>query len=154
MEQDLRISAEKKLALEAELTHLKTIIRPGISERLMAARALGDLSENAEYQTSRDEQGKNETRIQQIEYILKYAKIVERSGSDRVEMGATVVIQKVGSDEEKTYYVVSDTEADISINKISTNSPIGSAMLGKFAGESFTMTTPRGDVEYQIVTVS
>ena len=95
MERETLITSAKKAELEAELVHLKTVVRPAIGDRLQAARALGDLSENAEYQTSREEQGKNETRIQQIEAILKHAKVIERSGSDKVELGATVVVKKV-----------------------------------------------------------
>ncbi len=148
------ITAEKKAELEQELIHLKTVVRPAIGERLMAARALGDLSENAEYQTSRDEQGKNETRIQQIESMLKYAQVIERSGSDKVELGATVVVKKIADGTEKTYQIVSDAEADITANKLSISSPIGSAMMGKQSGQTFTIETPRGATEYEIVSVS
>ena len=148
------ITAEKKAELEKELVQLKTVIRPAIGERLQAARAMGDLSENAEYQSSRDEQGKNEGRIQQIEGILKYAKVIERSGSDRVELGATVIVRKVADATEKTFVIVSDTEADIMVNKVSTSSPVGAAMVGKSAGQSFTLETPRGAVEYEIVSVA
>lgn len=154
MERVTMITADKKAALETELVHLKTVVRPSIGERLMAARALGDLSENAEYQTSREEQGKNETRIQQIEGILKYAKVIERSGTDKVELGATVVVKKLSDSTEKTYIIVSDAEADIMANKVSTNSPIGSVMVGKQSGQTFTLETPRGTVEYEIISVS
>lgn len=154
MERETLITAEKKAELETELVHLRTVVRPAIGDRLQAARALGDLSENAEYQSSRDEQGKNEGRIQQIEGILKYAKVIERSGSDKVELGATVVVRKASDGTEKTYVIVSDTEADIMANKISTSSPIGSAMVGKSSGQRFVLETPRGAVEYEIVSVS
>lgn len=154
MERVTMITAQKKTELEQELIHLKTVVRPAIGERLQAARALGDLSENAEYQSSRDEQGKNEGRIQQIEGILKFAKVIERSGSDKVELGATVVVKKVADGSEKTYVIVSETEADIMENKISTVSPIGSAMVGKQSGQTFVLETPRGAVEYSIVSVS
>lgn len=154
MERTTLITAEKKAELEAELLNLKTVLRPAISERLQAARALGDLSENAEYQSSRDEQGKNEGRIQQIEGILKYAKIIERSGSGKVELGATVVIKKASTGDETTYMIVGNEEADISANKVSTSSPLGSAMVGKTEGQTFAMATPRGEVEYLIVSVS
>ncbi len=148
------LTQAKKADLETELMNRKSVIRPEISERLQAARALGDLSENAEYQSSRDEQGKNEGRIQQIEAILKTAKVIERSGSDKVEFGATVVVKKLVDGTEKTFIIVDDVEADIGQNKISTSSPIGSAMLGKSAGQSFTISTPRGDVDYEIISVA
>ena len=147
------ITATKKAELEAELLHLKTIKRPEIGERVQTARALGDLSENAEYHAARDDQGKNETRIQQIEYVLKHSQIIERSGNDRVEIGATVTIRKEGSDDDKIYMIVSDSEADIAQGKISTSSPLGSAMLEKRTGESFTMTTPKGEITYAIISV-
>lgn len=148
------LSKEKKAELEAELVHLKTVVRPVISERIQIARALGDLSENAEYQTSRNEQGKNEGRIQQIESILKNSKVIERSGSDKVEFGATVVVEKLGDATEKTFIIVDDAEADIAQGKITPHSPIGSEMMGKSAGDVFTITTPRGMVEYKIISVS
>lgn len=154
MAEQILITAQKKQELEQELVHLKTVVRPAIGERLQAARALGDLSENAEYQTSRDEQGKNEGRIQQIEHILKYGKIIERSGSGKVELGATVVIKKISDGTEKTYTLVSETEADIANNLISPSSLIGAAMVGKSAGQSFVVSTPRGEVEYEIASVS
>lgn len=147
------LTQAKKGDLEAELKHRKEVIRPEIGERLQAARALGDLSENAEYQSSRDEQGKNEGRIQQLEALLKHAKVVERSGGDKVEFGATVVVKRQSDGTEKTYTVVDNAEADIAQDKISASSPIGSAMMGKSAGETFTMTTPRGDVDYEILSV-
>jgi transcription elongation factor GreA len=151
---ELMITAAKKAELEQELHHLKMVIRPAISDRLQAARALGDLSENAEYQTSRDEQGKNEGRIQHIEHILKYGKVITRSHSDQVELGATVTLHKEGDTDTKVYMIVSETEADIAQNKISPSSLIGAAMLGKKTGDSFILTTPRGEVGYKIVEVS
>jgi len=147
------LTQEKKNELEVELQHLKSVVRPSIGERLQAARALGDLSENAEYQTSREEQGKNETRIQQIEHLLKYAKVIKRSGSGKVELGATVVIKKEGTNDEKTYTLVSEAEADISLNKISPASLLGAAMLDKQVGDVFTTSTPRGDISYEILSV-
>lgn len=148
------LTKEKKAELEAELVNLKTVLRPAISERVQAARALGDLSENAEYQASRDEQGKNEARIQQIEAILKNSKVIERSGSGRVEFGATVVVQKIADRSEKTFMIVDDAEADIAENKITPHSPIGMEMMGKSEGDIFMITTPRGTVEYKIISVS
>lgn len=148
------LTAAKKAELEAELAHLKTVVRAAISERLQTARAMGDLSENAEYQTSRDEQGKNEGRIMQIEAILKTARVIERSGSGQVELGATVVVKKRATGEEKSYMIVDDAEADIAQNKISPSSPIGGAMMGKSAGQLFVIETPRGEVEYEIMSIT
>lgn len=153
MADQILITAQKKQDLEKELLNLKTVIRPNIGERLQAARALGDLSENAEYQTSRDEQGKNETRIQQIEHILKYGKIVERTGSDKVELGATVIVKHLIDSSEKTFLIVGIAEADITENKISIGSPLGKMIIGKTVGEVFTISTPRGEVSYEIISV-
>ena len=89
----------------------------------------------------------------EIESILKRAVIIERSGATWVELGATVVIKKVSDNTEKTFMIVSDTEADIAKDKISTSSPMGAAMVGKSVGDHFTITTPRGDVEYVIVSI-
>lgn len=147
------ITLEKRQELEAELLERKTVLREEIGERVATARALGDLSENAEYHSARDQQGKNETRIMEIESILKRAEIITRTQSGVVELGATVVVNRDG--EEKTFMIVSETEADIALGKISTNSPMGSAMIGKKTGESFSIMTPRGaEVSYTIVSVN
>jgi transcription elongation factor GreA len=147
------ITEQKKAELESELIERKTVLRSEIGERVATARAHGDLSENAEYHAARAEQGKNEARIMEIESILKHSGIVTRSNSGNVELGATVVIKKEGDAETKTFMIVSDTEADISQNKISTSSPMGSVMIGKKAGDTFMFTTPRGEVTYHIITV-
>jgi transcription elongation factor GreA len=152
MEKEL-ITAQKKIELEAELVERKGVLRTEIGERVATARAHGDLSENAEYHAARAEQGKNESRIMEIEHILKYSEIVTRSGSGKVELGATVVIKKDGDTDTKTFMIVSDTEADISQNKISTSSPMGSMMVGKSASDTFTITTPRGEVSYTIISI-
>lgn len=155
------LTLSKKADLETELKNRKSVIRSEIAERVQAARALGDLSENAEYHSARDEQGKNETRIQQIEHILKNARVIERSGSDRVELGATVVVKKTetgdlpaGQVGEKKYMLVDNAEADIAQNKISLSSPMGEVMIGKQVGDVFVIATPRGDVSYEIVSIS
>lgn len=148
------LTSEKKAELEAELVQLKTVVRPAISERVQAARALGDLSENAEYHSARDEQGKNESRIQQIEQILKNVKIIKRSGIEKVELGATIVVKKTSDGVERTFMLVDDAEADIMQNKISMHSPMGEAWCGKHVGERFIIHTPRGEVEYEIVSIS
>lgn len=146
------ITLEKKTELEAELLDRKTVLRDQIGERVATARALGDLSENAEYHAARGEQGKNESRILEIESILKRAEIITRSDSGMVELGATVVVEKNG--EQKTFMIVSDAEADILLDKISTSSPIGSAMIGKKVGDSFITTTPRGETTYTIISIT
>lgn len=152
MEPEL-ITQEKLDQLNDELHHLKTVERSLIGERVATARALGDLSENAEYHAARSQQGKNESRIMEIESILKRAVILKKSESGKVELGATVVVLKDGDTETKTFMVVSDTEADIAQGKLSMNSPMGAAMAGKVAGDRFEMITPRGNVAYKIVSI-
>jgi transcription elongation factor GreA len=147
------ITAQKKAELEIELADRKGTLRTEIGERVATARAHGDLSENAEYHTARAEQGKNESRIIEIEHILKHSEIVKRSDSGKVELGATVVVKKDGDADTKTFMIVSDTEADIGQNKISTSSPMGSMMVGKSANDTFVITTPRGDVSYIIISI-
>ncbi len=147
------ITQDKKTQLETELFERKTTIRDQSGERVATARALGDLSENAEYHAARGEQGKNESRIMEIESILKRAEIIVRSTSGHVELGATVIIRKDGDTDTKTFMIVSDTEADISQNKISTSSPMGSVMVGKSINDIFQITTPRGEVSYTIVSI-
>ncbi len=153
MEKEL-ITQEKLTQLEQELQDLKTVQRPLVGDRVATARALGDLSENAEYHAARSEQGKLESRIMEIESILKRAVIIKRSGSANVELGATVVVQKDGDTDTKTFMIVSDTEADLAQGKLSINSPMGLAILGKNAGDSFEMVTPRGAVSYKLIDVS
>lgn len=153
MEQEL-ITQEKLDQLQDELHNLKTVERPLVGERVATARALGDLSENAEYHAARSQQGKLESRIMEIESILKRAVIIKRSGSTNVELGATVIVQKDGDTEMKTYMIVSDTEADLAQGKLSINSPMGLAIIGKSSGDTFEMLTPRGTVSYKIISIS
>ncbi len=147
------ITQQKKTDLETELNELKTVIRPAIIERVASARALGDLSENAEYHTSREQQSKAQGRIDFIEDLLKRAVIVERTGSSNAEMGASVTFKKIGTDITKTYTLVSVHEADLETGKIAITSPIGSAMIGKSIGEQFTVSTPAGETVYEIIDI-
>ncbi len=147
------ITAEKHAELETELHHLKTVVRPDVIERVGSARALGDLSENAEYQTSREEQSRMESRIQYIEHMLKHAKIITRTGGSNAEMGATVSFKKQGTDDVKTYHMVTERESDLESGKMAVTSPIGSAMMGKSVGDTFVVVTPRGETVYEIVEI-
>lgn len=144
------LTLDKKKELEAELDHLKTVVRADILARLAFAKSLGDLSENAEYHDSKDSQGKNEARISQIEHILKNAVVVEANTDGTVGLGSTVVLVKKDSGEEKTYQVVGNEEADFSTGKISFESPLGSALMDKKQSDEVGVTTPRGEVTYII----
>ncbi len=148
------LTKEKKKELEQELAYRKGEKRQEILDRLAFAKSLGDLSENAEYHTSKDEQGKNEARIAQIEAILKDAVVVEASTDGKVHLGSTVTLLHMEKDSEKTYQVVGKEEADFSQGKISFDSPIGSAILEKEEGDVVIVETPRGETQYKIIKIS
>lgn len=152
MEKEL-LTQQKKEELEAELLHLKTSKRQEILDALAFAKSLGDLSENAEYHTSKDNQGKNEARISQIEAVLKDAIIVEANTDGTIGIGSNVTLKKESGD-EVTYMLVGNEEADFSSGKIAFTSPIGTAILDKQTGDKVTVTTPRGDTVYTVVSVN
>lgn len=147
------ITPEKKVELEAELNELKSVKRKEVIEALDFAKSLGDLSENAEYQQAREEQGKLEERIAKIEGILKNAEIVKRHHTNKVEVGATVTVKKTGSKESRTFQIVGSEEADMSAGKISMRSPIGEALFGHQKGDSVTFKSPSGEIEYKIIDI-
>lgn len=153
MEETNYITEEKKKALEDELKYLKTVKRKEILESLEAARALGDLSENAEYHQSREDQGKTEDRILQIENMLKSSIIVKKHSSSSVEIGTTVRVKKENSKEDVTYNIVGAEEADMSKNKISNKSPLGEALFGKTKGDVVSIKTPKGLVKYTLIDI-
>lgn len=153
MDQINYITEDKKQALQDELKHLKTVKRKEIIEALEAAKALGDLSENAEYHQAREDQGKAEDRINQIEYILQSAVVVKKHHSSKVEIGTTVTVKKEGSKETVTYSIVGAEEADMAHNKISNKSPLGEAIFGKSKGDVVSIQTPKGLVKYTLVDI-
>ena len=148
------ITEEKKKALEKELKDLKGPKRKEILENLAYAKSLGDLSENAEYHQTREDQGKLEERISKIEQILQSSQVVSGGGSEEIEIGSKVVVLKEGEDKEKTYQIVGSEEADMSLGKISNRSPFGEALFGKKKGDDVSFKTPNGVVNYKIVNVS
>lgn len=147
------ITEEKKYALQEELKQLKTVKRKDILEALDAAKALGDLSENAEYHQAREDQGKTEDRINQIEYMLQSSIVVKKHQSSKVEIGTNVVIKKDGSKETIVYSIVGAEEADMSNNKISNKSPLGEALFGKKKGDVVSIKTPRGLAKYTLIDI-
>lgn len=151
---DTLLTREKFDELVKELEHLKTVRRTEIAESLEYARSLGDLSENAEYQEARELQAATEERIRRLEEIVKSAKIVTRAKGDSVDFGSTVAIRKDGEKDEHTYTIVGSEEADMRARKISHVSPLGSALMGKKKGESFTFETPTGRQSYTVVSIS
>ena len=143
-------------ALEEELKHLKTVMRPQITAAIAEARELGDLKENAEYHAAREQQGMVEARISDIEGRLSAAQVIDVTAiapTGKVIFGTTVTIANVDTDEEVQYQIVGEDEAEIKEGKISVTSPIARAMIGKEEGEIVVVRTPSGVVEYEIVEV-
>ncbi len=148
------ITEEKRKALEQELKDLKGPKRKEILENLEYAKSLGDLSENAEYHQTREDQGKLEARIAKIEQILQSSEVVKGGGGDVIEIGSKVVVKKESDKIEKSYIIVGSEEADMALGKISNHSPFGKAMFGKKKGDNISFQTPNGMVNYKIINVS
>lgn len=152
MEDKKYLSQEKYDELKKELNELKTVKRKEIAESLEYAKSLGDLSENAEYQEARESQANMEERIAILEEIIKNAKILSANIKGVISLGANVVVKK-SDGEEKKFLIVGSEESDILGNKISNESPLGSALFGKRAGDKVNISTPKGAVEYKIISV-
>ena len=142
--------------LKAELQQLKSVARPEVIAAIAEARSHGDLSENAEYEAAKDRQGFIEGRIAELESKLSHAQIIdpkEIHAEGKIVFGATVTVSDLETDEEATYQIVGDDEADIKIGKISVNSPIARAMSGKEEGDVAEVQAPSGVREYDILNV-
>ncbi|MFC7001883.1 transcription elongation factor GreA [Pseudobowmanella zhangzhouensis] len=142
--------------LRAELNELKTVRRPRIIQAIAEAREHGDLKENAEYHAAREEQGFCEGRIQDIEGKLSNAQIIDvtkMANNGKVIFGTTVTILNVENDEETTYRIVGEDEADIKNNLISVTSPIARGLIGKELDDVVTIQTPVSPVEFEIIAV-
>ena len=147
----LTVEGEKKL--RAELEELKGSARDELAKRLRSAIQMGDLSENADYIKAKEDQGFLEGKIQELEYILSHSHIIEENGGhDIVELGATVTLQEIGYSPE-VFFVVGTTEADPQNGRISNESPIGNAIIGKKAGEEVKVDTPTGEIQLKIIDV-
>lgn len=148
MKKVYQLTPAGKLELEKELEELKSQ-RSDIAQKIADARDYGDLSENAEYDVARNEQGQLETRISEIEEILQNASIITHTTSSKVAVGVTVTLK---SDKGKnvTYTIVGSVEADPLEGKISDESPIGQALLNKKVGDTVSIKTPRGEVAYTV----
>lgn len=141
-------------ALDAELKLLKTVERQAIIRAIAEARELGDLSENAEYHSAREKQSFIEGRIKELEGLLSLAEVIDPSRlSGTIKFGATVTIVDEDSDEERTYQIVGETEADIEAGKLNVRSPLARALIGKDEGDSVEVRTPGGQRSYEIVAI-
>ncbi len=147
------LTADGLRKLQEELAERKGAIREEIVERLKEARAQGDLSENSEYDQAKEDQGKNEGRIIELEYMIKNATIIDNTASKEagiVSLGSVVLLKDVETGEEETYSIVGTTEADPFENRISNESPVGAAILGKKVGDTVIVNTPVGELSYKI----
>ena len=141
--------------LEDELENLKVVRRKEVSQKIKEAREQGDLSENAEYDAAKDEQRDIEAHIEELEKILKNAEVVveEEADLDKVSIGCSVKILDCEFDEELEYKIVGSTEANSLKGKISNESPVGKALLGKQVGDTVTVETPAGEFSYKVLSI-
>lgn len=150
------LSREGRSKLEAELGELETVERKHVAERIKAAKELGDISESGEYEDAKNAQALLEGRIRDIRNILSRAQIIEEEQSSvngEVRVGSSVTVRIDGEDEEETWTIVGSTEASPSDGKVSNESPIGSALLGKKARQKVTVHTPSGVMKLTVVKV-
>jgi transcription elongation factor GreA len=142
-------------ALEEELKHRQQVERPRIIQAISEARALGDLSENAEYHAAKEAQSLNEGRILELESLISRAEVIDvtKLSGDRIKFGATVKLVDEDTEEEKTYQIVGDPEADVRSGRVSVSSPIARALMGKTIGDTVEVTTPGGGKSYEVVGV-
>ena len=149
------LTDEGLLKLEQELEMLKTEKRQEVAEKIKVARGFGDLSENSEYDAAKEEQAQVEARIVQLENMLKNAKVIDEDEIDLnvVSVGTRVKIYDEEFDEELEYNIVGSTEADPDMNKISDESPVGKALVGKRIGETVDVDTPGGTIRFKILSI-
>lgn len=139
--------------LQAELNVLKQEKRPEVIKAIKEAKELGDLSENAEYHAAREDQGILESRIKELEYMVDNATIIEEKGTDKIRIGSTVEIKYLEDEEVDTFKIVGSIEADPFENKISNESPIAKAILGKKSGMVATVDSPNGKYDIEILEI-
>ena len=154
MPETIYVTEQGLLDMKQELEHLQTVRRPEVVDALKEARALGDLSENAEYDSARAEQAEVENRIVQLTAMIENAKVIKQAGNDEVSIGNTVEIEYVEDGDSETYMIVGSTEADPFENKISNESPIAQAIIGKKVGEIAKVSSPNGQYDVKIIKIS
>ncbi|KAB0267100.1 transcription elongation factor GreA [Microvirga brassicacearum] len=142
-------------ALEEELKQRQQVDRPRIIQAISEARALGDLSENAEYHAAKEAQSLNEGRVLELESLISRAEVIDvaKLSGDRIKFGAVVRLVDEDTEEEKTYQIVGDPEADVRSGRVSISSPIARALMGKTVGDTVEVTTPGGGKSYEVVGV-
>lgn len=142
-------------ALEEELKHRQQVERPRIIQAIAEARALGDLSENAEYHAAKEAQSLNEGRVLELESLISRAEVIDitKLSGERIKFGATVKLVDEDTEEEKTYQIVGEPEADVRSGRVSVSSPIARALMGKTVGDTVEVSTPGGGKSYEVVGV-
>lgn len=156
MVEKVPVTAKGYDALNAELKDLKSAQRPAIIRAIAEAREHGDLSENAEYHSARERQSFIEGRIKELEGLISRADVIDpsRMSGAAVKFGATIALVDEDTDEEKTYQIVGEPEADIEAGKLNIKSPLARALIGKEEGDSVEVRTPGGEKIYEILKIS
>jgi transcription elongation factor GreA len=151
-EKEIVLTRDGLTKLEDELDELKTVHRKDVNERIRQAKEFGDISENAEYEDAKQEQAFVEGRILKLEGMIRNARIIDQSDyvADEVHLGATVKIKEVSAGSTHEFTIVGSAEADPKNSRLSNESPLGHALIGRKAGETVDVTTPRGLVKYKI----
>ena len=141
--------------LETELKHRQQVERPRIIQQITEARSHGDLSENAEYHAAKEAQSHNEGRVLELESMISRAEVIDVSklSGTKIKFGATVKLVDEDTEEEKTYQIVGEPEADVRSGRVSITSPIARALIGKGVGDTVEVTTPGGGKSYEVVAV-
>jgi transcription elongation factor GreA len=154
LQQPVYLTVEGVENLRRELDHLVNVKRPALAERLHKAIQQGDLAENADYTTAKEEQGFLEGRIMQIEAMLRNTVIIQEDGPrDEVTLGSLVVAVEEGTEEAETFRIVGPAEANPANNKVSDKSPIGRALLGHRVGDTVMVKTPGGEIVFRIISI-
>jgi transcription elongation factor GreA len=155
MDREVILTEEGYAKLKEEIEYLSTTKRHEVAERIKEAREFGDISENSEYDDAKNEQAQLFYRIQSLEQKLRNATVVdtENLSTETVSIGARVTLKDVKSKETREYSIVGSAEADPKARRLSNESPVGKALLGKKKGEKVTIPAPRGAIQYQIVDI-
>lgn len=156
MDQKVVLTFEGLQKLEAELNDLKITKRREVAEKIKEARAQGDLSENAEYDAAKDQQGEIESRIAELEKMLRNAEVIDEDDAQegKVSLGSRVQLHDLEFDEDLEYIIVGSTEADPAEGRISNESPVGKALLGSQEGDTVKVDAPQGEMTFKILKIS
>ncbi len=154
-DREIILTAEGLHKLEEELEYLKVVKRKEIAERIKQAKDFGDLMENSEYEDAKNEQAFVEGRILQLDQMLRNARVIDNNDvrRDRVSVGCTVVLQDLNNGEKLSYMIVGSAEADPSRDRISNESPVGKALLGRKKGETVEVRVPVGTIRYSVLDI-